>query len=272
MAFCMLAGAGGARAERAFDFKRDTFSFDNETALEYHDGQASPRPRRPGEQPKRFTQHCFVMSRTVMQFRKFVRFDPKGAPLGDKELAERIRKITRVPPWSPPLPEQERIVMPGYADLRSLSRARAEIVQKNIGLGWPTYFRPGNWRILLPHGPTQQGKTHEEMERSLGREGFFVAYLTNFPRSLNINHGVLVYAHRAGGGKRREAKLRGQVRSQVQLGNEGRYRYAVYDPNHHDAPRTLEWSERERSFLYQHDTDFVGGPVIVWQVYGYPLQ
>lgn len=251
-----LAAAGGVRAERTFDFQRDTFSFDNETALEYHDGHASARPRTPGDKPKRFTSHCFVMSRTVMQFRKFVRFDPAQRPLGDKELADRIRKITRVPPWSPPLPKQERIVMPGYADLRSLSRARAEILQKNIGLGWPTYFRPGNWRILLPHGPTQQAQTHEEMERRvLAGDGFFVAYLTNFPRSLNINHGVLVYAQRS--------KSRG---------NDGAYRYAVYDPNHHDAPRTLEWSDREKSFLYQRDTDFVGGPVIVWQVYGCLLQ
>ena len=197
------------------------------------------------------------MSRTVMQFRKFVRFDPSAPPLADKELADRIRKITRVPPWTAALPERERIVMPGYPDLRSLSQARPEIVQENIGLGWPTYFRPGNWRIVLPHSPTQQGKTHEAMERSLGRDGFFVAYLTNFPRSLNINHGVLVYAHRSHGGDETGA---------------GKYRYAVYDPNHHDRPRTLEWSERDGSFLYQRDTDFVGGQVIVWQVYGYPLQ
>ena len=251
-----LAGAGRVQAERPFDFDRDTFSFDNETALEYHNGRASPRPRTPGEQPKRFTQHCFVMSRTVMQFRKFVRFDPAQPPLGNKELADRVRKITRVPPWSASLPERERIVMPGYADLRSLSRARAEILQKNIGLGWPTYFRPGNWRILLPHGPGQQAQTRQEMERRLrAGDGFFVAYLTNFPRSLNINHGVLVYAHRPRG-----------------RGNDDAIRYAVYDPNHHDLPRTLEWSDRERSFLYQHDSDFVGGPVIVWQVYGYPLQ
>ena len=251
---CAVAAEAGA--ERPFDFKRDTFSFDNETVLEYHDGHASARHPRPGEKPKRFIQHCFVMSRTVMQFRKFVRFDRTQRALDDGELAERIRKITRVPPWSAPLPERERIVIPGYADLRSLSEARAEILQKNIGLGWPTYFRPGNWRIVLPHSPAQQAQTRDEVERQLrGGDGFFVAYLTNFPRSLNINHGVLVYAHRRGSG-----------------GKDGAYRYAVYDPNHHDAPRTLEWSDQERSFVYQRDTDFVGGRVIVWQVYGYPLQ
>jgi hypothetical protein len=251
---CLWLSDVTAKGERAFVFNRDTFGFDNETALEYHDGHASPRPRTPGQQPKRFTQHCFVMSRTVVQFRKFVRFEPRIPALGDKELAERIRRITSIPPWTAAFAPRDRIVMPGYMDLRSLSQARPGIVQQNIGLGWPTYFRPGNWRILLPHGPAQQAKTHEEMDRALkASEGFFVAYLTNFPRSLNINHGVLVYAR-----KNRDRA--------------GGCCYTVYDPNHHDAPRTLEWSKSDGSFRYQRDTDFVGGRVIVWQVYGRPLQ
>jgi hypothetical protein len=253
-ASCFWLGETSAKAARAFDFDRDTLGFDNETALEYHDGHASPRPRVPGNQPKRFTQHCFVMSRTVVQFRKFVRFEPAIAALDDRELTERIRKITRIPPWTPSFARKDRIVIPGYRDLRSLSQARPEILQKNIGLGWPTYFRPGNWRILLPHGPAQQAKTHREMDRALAApDGFFVAYLTNFPRSLNINHGVLVYA------RKNQSSADGCC-------------YTVYDPNHHDAPRTLEWSDRDGCFRYQHDTDFVGGKVVVWQVYGRPLQ
>ena len=252
--YCFSVGELSAKSERSFVFARDTFSFDNETALEYHDGHASARPRAPGEQPKRFTQHCFVMSRTVVQFRKFVRFEPAAAPLGDKELAERIRHITSIPPWTATFEREQRIVIPGYSDLRSLSHARPEILQENIGLGWPTYFRPGNWRILLPHGPAQQAKTHREMDRALSEpEGFFVAYLTNFPRSLNINHGVLVYARK-------------------NKNPADRCCYTVYDPNHHDAPRIMEWSERDGCFLYQRDTDFVGGKVVVWQVYGQPLQ
>jgi len=94
------------------------------------------------------------------------------------------------------------------------------------------------------------GRTAHHNKRRLTRNwnaGFvhravtFVAYLTNFPRSLNINHGVLV--------------MRGKPNGRT---DNGTYRYAVYDPNHHDAPRTLEWSERDRCFVYQHDTDFVG--------------
>ena len=130
IALGLSIGALSATAERPFNFNRDTFSFDNETALEFHDGHGSLRPRVPGEQPKRFTQHCFVMSRTVMQFRKFVRFAPEQPPLDDKELAELIRKITRVPPWDAPLETADRIVMPGYKDLRSLSEAHPGILQK----------------------------------------------------------------------------------------------------------------------------------------------
>jgi hypothetical protein len=145
---------------------------------------------------------------------------------------------------------------PGHSDLRTLSRARPDVLQENIGLGWTTYFRPGNWRILLPHGPAQQARTHAELERTLARGEFFVAYLTNIPQSLNINHGVLVYAQQISDRERGSGKLR----------------YSVYDPNHPDGPRTLEWSPRDSCFLYQRDSDFVGGRVVVWQVYGGFLQ
>src|SRR2546421_11657025 len=254
--FLWVFSAAGA-AGHLFSFHRDTFSFANETALEYHQGHASPRHETGPKNPKRFTQHCFVMSRSLAQFRKFVRFEPALPPLDDKELAVRIRRITSRIPWAPPLPMQDRITIPGYPDLRSLSHDRPEVLQENIGLGWPTYFRPGNWRILLPHGPAQQAATHAELERTLARGEFFVAYLTNFPASLNINHGVLVYA-------------RQNIHDD---GNRSdNFRYLVYDPNHPDGPRTLEWSQRDSCFLYQRDWDFVGGRVVVWQVYGRFLQ
>lgn len=254
--FLWLFSAAGA-AGHPFSFHRDTLAFANETVLEYHQGHASPRYENLAQKPKRFTQHCFVMSRSVAQFRKFARFDPALSPLEDRALAVRIRKITSRIPWAPPLAMQDRITIPGYPDLRALSRARPEVLEKNIGLGWTTYFRPGNWRILLPHGAAQQARTAAELERVLGRGEFFVAYLTNIPASLNINHGVLVYA-------RQKISDRGS--------HPGKLRYSVYDPNHPDGPRTLEWSQGDSCFLYQRDWDFVGGRVVVWQVYGSFLQ
>lgn len=259
---CLLLFAGRASAERPFDFKRDTFDFANETVFEYHEGRGSLR-HDGAVKKKRFVQHCFVMSRAVEQFRKFARFDASQPPLADAELAARIHKITSMPAWSPPAAENDRIVIPGYADLRSLSRDRGEIVRNNIGLGWPTYFRVGNWRIFLPHGPAQQARTHEALERALAQpEGYFVAYLTTTPENFAINHAVLVYAKQPA-----VAVFAGRGSAQRDT-----IRYAVYDPNHAEAPRTLEWSPRDRSFSYQKDWDFAGGHVTVWQVYGALLQ
>jgi hypothetical protein len=251
----ICSAAGGA--EHPFSFHRDTFAFANETVFEYHQGHASLRREKGSQKPKRFTQHCFVMSRAVAQFRKFARFDPTLSALDDRELATRIRRVTSRPPWTAPLALRDRIIIPGYLDLRALSRARADILQENIGLGWTTYFRPGNWRILLPHGPAQQARTHAELERTLARGEFFVAYLTNFPESLNINHSVLVYPPQ---------KISGRGN------NADNFRYRVYDPNHPDGPRALEWSQRDSCFLYQRDWDFVGGKVVVWRVLGGFLQ
>jgi len=234
---CLWISAAGAAVAPLFSFDRDTFAFANETVFEYHQGHASLRHENGAEKPKRFTSHCFVMSRGAAQFRKFARFDPTLSPLDDKQLAARIRKVTGRKPWAAPLAIQDRITIPG--------------------LGWPTYCRPGNGRIFLPHGSAQQARTQAELERVLARGEFFVAYLTTFPESLSINHGVLVYAKEKifGGGKRAQ-----------------KLRYRVYDPNHPDGPRTLEWSQRESRFLYQRDWDFVGGRVVVWQVYGRFLQ
>jgi hypothetical protein len=254
--FLWIFLAAGAVGD-SFSFHRDTFSFANETVLEYHQGHASSRHEKGPHKPKRFTQHCFVMSRSVAQFRKFARFDPALPAVDDRELAARIRKVTSQIPWAPALGMRQRIVIPGYSDLRALSRDRPDILQENIGLGWTTYFRPGNWRILLPHGAQQQARTEVELERVLGRGEYFVAYLTNIPKSLNINHGVLVY---------RREKIAGRGKEP------GKLRYSVYDPNHPDGPRTLEWSPTDRCFLYQRDWDFVGGRVVVWQVYGHFLQ
>ena len=108
-----------------------------------------------------------------------------------------------------------------------------------------------------PHSVQKDRRPVAELERALGRGEFFVAYLTTFPESLSINHGVLVYAQERTSGRGERAQ---------------KLRYRVYDPNHPDGPRILEWSQRASCFLYQRDWDFVGGRVVVWQVYGRFLQ
>jgi hypothetical protein len=247
-----LAAPGALGSD--FRFDRDTLAFANETVFEYRDGLARLRkPSAARSQRRPYTSRCFVMSRSAMQFRKFARFDPHGAPLSDRALAERIRTITGRPAWREALPASQRIVLPGYPNLRAMSRTRGRVLRDNIGLGWTTYLRFGSIRMLYEYSQKYQERTHANLDATLARGGLFVAHLSTFP-NLSINHAVLVYA-------RKPAVRRAKIQQ-----------YVVYDPNHPEAPRELTWSSADRAFAFQKDWDFVGGFVRVYQVYGKPIQ
>jgi len=235
-----------------FQFKRDTLSFANSTVFEYHEGVARLR-RGEKEKNPRYTRRCFTMCRTVLQFQKFARFDPSGAPLNDDDLARRIREVTKHPAWRDPFPDGERIVIPGYANLRKLSEKHALVLQKNIGLGWPTYARIGNYRMFYNHSTKYQDETRNQLNAALARRELFVAYLSDFP-TLHINHAVLVY-------ERKPSKPKDNAD-----------RYNCYDPNHPDGPRELVWLKDKQVFNFEKDEEFVGGFARVFRVYGKPLQ
>jgi hypothetical protein len=239
-------------ATSAFRFDRDTFAFANQTVFEYHEGHASLR-RPSATKRDAYNRHCFVMCRTAAQFKKFAQFEPRSTPLDDASLAARIRAVTRQEAWTEPLPENQRIFFPGYKDLKEMSKTHRELVQLNIGHGWPSYFRISNARMLFQDGTGYQERTHARLNASLACGELFVAFLTTYPR-FSINHSVLIY------------KLKSSSP------NPGEDRYLVYDPNHPESPRELTWSMHDRSFSYQKDWDFIGGLVRVYQVYGKPLQ
>ena len=115
-AFAAVAFARPGVAASQFRFDRDTFAFANQTVFEYHQGHASLR-KSSATKKDAYNRHCFVMSRTAAQFKKFARFEPRSTPLDDATLAARVRAVTRQPAWAKPLPENQRIVFPGYKDL-----------------------------------------------------------------------------------------------------------------------------------------------------------
>ena len=248
------ASASTAIPPSAFKFDRDTLWFANWTVWNYANGLRvrEPASRTQKEKTDRYTRRCFVMSRTVLQFHKFARFDPRGPALNDEELARRVREVTRRPPWHPALGPTERIVFPGYANLRELSKARTRVLQNNIGLGWPTYARLGNARMVLVRGHDYQENEHRILNETLAGGEMFVAYLSDFP-VLHINHSVLVYARKTTAGNKMD-------------------KYICYDPNHPDAPRELAWLPDKREFNFQKDPEFSGGYVRVYQIYGKPWQ
>ena len=233
-----------------FNYNQDTLAFANWTVFSYENGHVVSHKNQYGHH---YSRRCFVMTRTVQQFYKFARFEPKAARVDDRELAKRIRNVTRRPPWHDPMPADKRIVIPGYSNLRELSEGKMVLMQRNIGLGWVVYLRPGNVRMFYLHDKKYQEKTHEQLERALERGEFFIAYLSDFP-ILHINHSVLVYKH-------------SRPRS-----SDGADHYLVYDPNHPDGPRHLEWLPAKREFSFQKDREFTGGFTRVFQVYGKALQ
>src|SRR5207244_6223321 len=121
------------------------------------------------------------------------RFYPAGLPLDNNQLRASIRAVSRHFAWQEPLPENERIVFPGYANLRQMSNARAEVFKENIGSGFITYFRPSNGRMFFQHSRKYQDRTHANLDAALSRGDLFVGYLSTYLK-LIINHAVLVYA------------------------------------------------------------------------------
>jgi len=251
----LLACAAGRATANDFRFDRDTLSFTNSTVFEYSGGHVQSRTRTAdGEKAKRYTRRCFVMSRSALQFYKFARFDPHSPALNDQELTKRVRKLSHMQPWKPALPQNERIVFPGYRDLRHFSQAHARLLQENLGLGWPTYTRIGNYRMFFQADDTDyQAKMHDVLDQTMADGGFFVAYLTDYPH-FNINHAILVYG-------RRPSRPGSDVEH-----------YVAYDPNHPDGPRELKWSNSLHVFNFQKDKEFRGGFTKVYQVYGKPFQ
>src|SRR5207244_8283374 len=143
ISFLALSVMSATAATPPLHFDQDTVGFANIAVFEYQDGIAHLRRGESAKQ-KRYTRRCFVLCRTTMQFKKFARFDPHAPPLDDGDLAKRIRQVTCRAAWRDPLRDEQRVVFPGYATLRELSKAGGFVLKRNIGHGWATYYRSGH--------------------------------------------------------------------------------------------------------------------------------
>jgi len=256
----LVFGAGCATrlpdglATRPFMFETDRLAFANQTVWHYEDGKPQFQRFQRGEksqEAQRYTRRCFVLCRSVVQFWKFARFDPDHEPLPDAELVRRVKRVKRTSAWRHPFPEDKRICFPGYENLFEFSSQHPEILRDNLGFGWTTYFRLGNSALVFPSTRNKQQLIHERLE-SLLQHGIPVPlWLINFP-SLSINHAVVVY--------KREPDIN------------GRMVYNAYDPNFTDAPKSLEYDPRTRSFYFPKTFYFNGGRVTVKPIYQAPFQ
>ena len=71
-----LCAASPARAVTNFDLHRDTFAFSNDTYFKYGVDEQGHLHITQRDVPAQFAHRCFVLTRAVLQFHQFARFDP----------------------------------------------------------------------------------------------------------------------------------------------------------------------------------------------------
>lgn len=230
---------------RDFDLRRDTFVFANETAWQYGVDERGTLHISARETPPTYAHRCFVMSRAVLQFWQFARFDPRQPRVSREEYARLIRRISRVPVWSA---RTERIVVPGFRDLREFSESMPVLLQEYLGAWLPTYLRPGNYRMAMGHPRSGQAAAARWLEQSLAEGKLRAIYIARFP---HLNHCLVAYRH--------ERRPNGDVR------------FWLYDPNYPGQPAWIDYRAAERSFDFQPRWYFPGGRVNVMRTYISPF-
>jgi hypothetical protein len=244
----VLAACGGRASAvppsvSVLRFPEDVFAFANETVWEYHaddgtgaHGWTKRHPRPP------FSLRCGPMVRAVRQFFTNARFDPT-APRADVATYERL--VRAVMASDPRRDRPERIVIPGYPDLRSFSAAHAALIQQHISGAWTSQLQRGNWRMIFPFSRRHQAATMEQLRDRLAAGRPPIVHVLRFP-NITLNHMVLVYAVE-------------ETPAEV--------RFRAYDPNDADHPLVLAYDRVARVFSYPRTRYFPGGPVRVYEIY-----
>lgn len=232
---------------RPFEFGTDTFAFANETVWNHADGK--PVTGNPGgaEKPEKYTRRCFLLSASAVQFWKFARFELSLPPVDEKALTERIYGVRRRPAWYDALPEEQKVIFPGYANLREFSERKGALLRATLGPGWTTYFEPRKYPMPFVPGRSHQARVNEQLSAWLRAGHPMTVWLYNFPH-VDINHAVTVFA-------------------ETNHADGALTRYLVYDPNYTDAPRVLTFDPQKQEFSYGSTFYFGGGTVHVRAFY-----
>jgi hypothetical protein len=170
-----------------FTFTTDTFAFPNEI-----------RARHP-ERDDLYANYCFVLARGVRQFHRFARFDASAPRLSHAAYVERVRAVAAHAPWQPAPPPDDRIVIPGYANLRAFSRAEEAAVKEGLGGRFWTMVHWTNWRVTFPITRGHQAGVAREIMDQLQQGELVQLLVTNWPKP-ELNHSVVAFAFRPGAG------------------------------------------------------------------------
>lgn len=231
---------------RPFDLRRDTFPFANETAWAYGIDQAGRVRMGARDQPARYAHRCFVLTRAVLQFYQFTRFAPEQPRVSREEYRGLVRRVCRIPVWS--RGPRERVVIPGFSDLRRFAQSYEGLLQEELGHWLPTYVRPGNYRMAAGHPRAGQAAAARWLATEAEQGRPRAIYISRFP---HLNHALVVC----------------RVRRQP----EGNLLFVLYDPNYPAEPAHLRYVAARRSFDFERRWYFPGGQVNVMRIYLSPL-
>ncbi len=241
---CSCASSDPAPAStRRFDFQRDTFAFTNELRWEYFydaEGKWSTRNREP--KPS-YWQHCFVLARSTRQFFLNARFDEEKPLADERTYRSLIRRAVSSNPRKP-LPDSQKIEIPGYADLRAFSLGQEQLLKAECGGAWQSYFQRGHWRAVFPFSRRHQEQMAAQLLKHLKENPPLVIHLMRFP-SLTINHAMVLFDAQE---------------------TEKEIEFIAYDPNLPAKPRTITYQRASRTFLLAPNDYFPGGRVDVYEV------
>jgi hypothetical protein len=243
----LLAGCATHKpfvGSRPFDFQKDTFNYPNLLVWDYHFDENGKWVHERHKPDPDYTHHCFVVVRSARQFFQHASFDP-SQPVADQKTYRRlIRKVVDIDP-ARVLPEEKRIVIPGYANLREFSQAQEHLLKDECGGAWRSYFQRGHWRIVFPFSRSNQEKTAKTLLQDLAENRPPIVHVVQFPQ-LTINHAVLVF----------DAK---QTEKAIE--------FIVYDPNKPDAAKTLFYDRATRTFSFAGNDYWPGGQLDVYEIY-----
>ncbi len=240
---CAASPPAVAPPRTPFRFSDDVFAFSNQTLWLYRvDPSTGKFTGQPREDPPDFAFRCAGMVRATRQFFVGARFDPAEPHLDPAGYAQRVRRVLATDPRHPPA---ERIVIPGYHDLREFSEAEEPLLKALLPGASPSYLQRGNWRMIFPFGERHQAALVERLRSELAAGWLPIVHVLRFPER-SINHFVLVLQA-------------DETPEEV--------RFQVYDPNDDSRPVILRYDRGAHVFSYPATRYFSGGPVKAYEVY-----
>ena len=221
-----------------FDLDHDAFAFANLV-----------RAERPGWNDA-FANYCLLVARGANQFYRFARFVPDQPAASPADYERLVRAVFDRAPWMPPATEADRVIFPGYADLRSFSAAHEATIKTALGSNVLSMMHVRTWRVGVDFSAEHQERLAHELiaEVDAGRPAPLM--ITNFPHDDLLNHSVLVYDRHPG-----------------QQGTD----FTAYDPNDSASPLTLYYDATARAFWVGPLTYSPPGRVRAFRLYTSPL-